>query len=100
MTDRELLEEIKRAYGYGNKLDVNTYPHWLISRVQELEKLCEQLIGEEWMNDEGLYESEMMKLDRQNKRYREVIEKAMDELNHGCKYHAHYVLEQTLEGEE
>ena len=46
----------------------------LTEQVQELEKLCEQLIGEEWMNDEGLYESEMMKLDKQNKRYRNLLE--------------------------
>jgi len=32
------LDEIKRAYGYGRRLSKDTYPHWLISRIEELEK--------------------------------------------------------------
>lgn len=50
---KERLEEIKNAYRYGYTLGVNTYPYWLISRVDELEQ--------------------------QNKRYREALEFYADE---------------------
>lgn len=50
----------------------------LYKRVQELENLCEQIIGEEWMSDEGLYESEMMKLSKENKNYGKALQVIQD----------------------
>lgn len=39
------LEEIKRAYGYDYRLSKDTYPYWLINRVEELyEELCQVVI--------------------------------------------------------
>lgn len=69
--------------------------HWIVrytkeqaERVKELEEDCEYLSHHYGLEAE------------KNKRYREAMEKAIDELNHGCKYHAHYVLEQRLEESE
>lgn len=65
----ETFKGYKEMYEYNERIKNNA-----LERVRELEQLCTQLIGEEWMNDEGLYESEMMKLEQRNKRYREALE--------------------------
>ncbi|MFU0790677.1 MAG: hypothetical protein ACFWT6_12060 [Virgibacillus proomii] len=71
MTDKEWLEDLKDQYhfyvdkGIAFNLEHSDIEYLFkqAERVQELESLCKQLVGEEWMNDEGLYESEMMKLE-------------------------------------
>lgn len=71
--NRDKFEEIKKAYGYGYKLDINTYPHWFISRIHQLEK---ELL---FVNEQRIY----YKI--QNEQYRKAIEEAM-ELNHDANF--------------
>lgn len=78
------LEEIKRAYGYGYKLDVNTYPHWLINRVQELEEVVESMDKQRIKMGESHQETinSIDSVIKQNKRYREsfktIFNRALD----------------------
>ncbi|WP_068672299.1 hypothetical protein [Oceanobacillus sp. Castelsardo] len=38
------LEEIKRAYGYGGRLPKDTYPYWLIQRVESSKKVTDEAL--------------------------------------------------------
>jgi hypothetical protein len=73
----------KGMWGLCNRdyAHLNEENETLKKRVQELENLCEQLIGEEWMNDEGLYESEMMKLKKRNQCYKQALGKIKNKVN-------------------
>lgn len=75
------------------KMDVDVYA-WFYKqaeRVQELEKRLKIYQKRSWFED---YE----KVAKQNKRYREAIEKARRELE-TCARSAYFTLSKTLEGE-
>lgn len=68
------LDEIKRAYGYGHKLSKDTYPYWLISRVEELEEYNEALQENSILNG-----NEVVRLQELNQRYKQALEFYADE---------------------
>lgn len=56
------LDYIKKAYGYSYDLNENTYPHWLITRVQELES---------WLVVSTHFQ---VMLRKENRRYKQELE--------------------------
>jgi len=73
------LEEIKDYTGYPYNDNLEEWIVWLIDqaeRVQEWRDIAK------WQNDEKLkMEKIALEYEKQNKRYREAIQKACDELN-------------------
>ena len=88
---KERLERIKERVNYHGHLDDDI--DWLIKqaeRVQELEDIIYK--DERQAVLESMYE--------QNKRYREVIKKAIDDLENECLWDALVALEELEENNE
>lgn len=91
------LDEIKRAYRYKYKLNKDTYPAWLINRVDELEEYNEALQETSILNANkvvGMYE--------QNQRYKQALERAKEQLLDNtinvsdCAENAYYTINRAL----
>lgn len=110
---KERLEEIKKELELDwsdisyvvNQDDVK----WLIEqakRVQELEEEVDRLNGalHFQLSEENIKNERIRKLHRQNRRYREAIERALGESGWGDEGNALYrtigILTKALEGEE
>lgn len=84
---KDRLEDIKQAYGYGCDLPEDTYPFWLIERVQELELEVERANN---------------KANHFKKEQSEQVDELKDVIRHNFKNHKHqqeiiFGLEQQIE---
>ncbi len=92
--NKERLEEIKQAYGYGRDLPEDTYPFWLIERVQELKIRCAEIAGESTAIEERSFKR-IKAIESQVKRYREALKQIEENTDGSIRNTACKALEES-----
>lgn len=95
MTDKERLEEIKEQLKYLHGDSLKDDIGWLIQQVERVQELEETNKKNYWIASDFKFEN--LKLEQQNKRYRESIKKAISHFNYDEHQQGMAKLQKSLE---